>query len=56
MLAGAEEKPGRVKFVRLAAPEFVQVEAVSVILEERKSEPRYAGTMYPASDVRRILQ
>lgn len=47
----AKEKPGTVQYVRFGPPNFNMPEAYSVMLDDRRDKPGYAGTMYPASDV-----
>lgn len=51
----ANGKSGRVAFIRYAPPDFSQVDAVSVILDERKHDPRYKGSIFPAEQVQKEL-
>jgi hypothetical protein len=43
--------PGRVVYQRMAPPSYSEPAAVSVRLDSKESEPRYAGTIFPAADV-----
>lgn len=43
--------PGTVGFVRMAPPNYSQPEAVSVILNSKRNNPNYKGTMYSANVV-----
>jgi len=42
---------GTVAYQRMAAPAFSTPEAVSVVLDARRHDPRYTGTIFPAGDV-----
>ena len=44
-------QPGRVVYVRLAPPDFVEPAAVSVELTARLGVPGYVGTVFPAARV-----
>lgn len=44
-------KPGTVAYVRYAPPTYFELAAVSVIMDERKGSPAYAGTLFPANVV-----
>ncbi len=56
VLAGAEAKPGAVNYVRFAPPDFRELAAVSVILDERQGDAGYEGTIFDAAQVRPLLQ
>ncbi len=43
--------PGRVAYVRMAPPTYSTPEAVSVVLDARRGDPRYTGSIFSASDV-----
>lgn len=46
--------PGTVGYVRLAAPQYYYVEAVSVLLGRKTGTPNYAGSMYGVEQISRI--
>lgn len=46
--------PGGVAYVRMAAPNYATPEAVSVVLDARRADPNYSGTIFPAADVRPV--
>lgn len=43
--------PGRVAYVRMAAPDYTQVQAVAVVLDSEQTNPTYTGTIFAATDV-----
>jgi hypothetical protein len=45
-------KTGTVASRRMGPPDYAQVEAYSVVLDERINRPGYAGTMFKAADVK----
>lgn len=45
---------GTVKYVRMGAPSYSQVEAVSVLLD-CIARPEYSGTIFPAAEVEEII-
>lgn len=45
---------GTVVYVRMGAPTFAQVEAVSVILDAKRDRPNYTGTILPVAVVRPV--
>lgn len=42
---------GKVGYVRMRAPEYSVPEAVSVVLDNRKDDPAYKGTVFPAEEI-----
>jgi hypothetical protein len=42
---------GKVEWVRMAGPDYLVPQAVSVRLDSKKDHPTYTGTVFPASDV-----
>lgn len=46
---------GRVGYLRMAPPDYRAIEAVSVVLDDRRHLPGYRGTIFAASDVRAAL-
>lgn len=42
---------GKVAHVRMAPPDYAQVQAVSVVLHARAHECCYAGTMFQVGDI-----
>jgi len=42
---------GTVAYQRMAPPAFSTPEAISVVLDSRRHDPRYTGTIFPAADV-----
>lgn len=42
---------GTVAYVRMGPPDFATVHAVSVVLDSRRPDPRYTGTILPAEHV-----
>lgn len=45
--------PGSVVYIRMAPPNFSDVEAVSVYLDARRARPDYVGTMFLPSEITR---
>jgi hypothetical protein len=43
--------PGSVAYIRLNAYDRHSVDAVSVVLDSRRAEPGYVGTIYRVTDV-----
>ena len=43
--------PGTVAYQRLAAPDYREAEAVSVVLDAKRQQPGYVGTIFPAAAV-----
>lgn len=43
--------PGRVAYVRMAPPSYAEIAAVSVVLDEHRGRPGYAGTIFDVSAV-----
>ena len=43
---------GTVAYVRMAAPDYMQPEAYSIVLDARRHQPHYAGTIVAAAHVR----
>ena len=46
--------PGGVAYQRMAAPDYREAEAVSVVLDARRTDIHYAGTIFRAGDVRPV--
>jgi hypothetical protein len=46
--------PGRVEYIRMSPPEYTQLAAVCVILDQRRLERDYRGTIYLPELVREI--
>lgn len=44
--------PGKISHWRYGAPDYLRIEAYSVILDKRKNDFGYSGTMFPAKDVK----
>jgi len=44
---------GRVAYVRLRPPDFREVDAVSVVLDSRRHDLSYAGTIFAADGIRK---
>ena len=44
-------QPGRVAYVRLAPPDFIEPRSVSVALTSKLGVPGYTGTIFPADRV-----
>lgn len=42
---------GQVAYQRLAPPDYLDAEAVSVYLDQKTNQPGYAGTIFSAKDV-----
>jgi hypothetical protein len=42
---------GTVAYVRMSPPDFRTIAAVSVVLDSRRADPRYTGTIVPANQV-----
>ena len=42
---------GRVAYVRFAPPKYIKPEAYSVVLDSRRTDPNYTGTMFMAERV-----
>jgi len=51
VLYGGQLLPGSVNYVRLAPPAFAEPEVYSVLLDERLTEPGYAGSIFKAAQV-----
>lgn len=45
-------EPGTINYRRMAPPDFKRVEAYSVILDSKKDDPGYAGTIRLAESVK----
>ena len=41
--------PGSVAYQRMAAPDYAEVAAVSVVLDSEQTRAGYTGTVFPAS-------
>lgn len=46
--------PGAVVYKRMAPPTYSEVESYSVVLDARKDQPNYHGTIFQASQVQSI--
>lgn len=44
--------PGKVAWVRMAGPDYLIPQAVSVMLDSKKNHITYTGTVFPAGDIR----
>jgi hypothetical protein len=42
---------GKVLYVRMAPPSYSEVASVSVILESKKNDPKYTGSIFSAQDI-----
>jgi len=51
----ANGQPGTVAYVRLAPPTYREPAAVSVVLDARRDQPGYCGTIFPAGQVEPLL-
>lgn len=45
--------PGTVVYVRFGGPRYVEVEAISVLLDSRRGQAGYSGTLFRPEEVRR---
>ena len=44
--------PGTVAYVRMASPDYTTVDAVSVVLDSKRTRPGYSGTIVAPADLR----
>jgi hypothetical protein len=42
---------GRIVYQRMAPPDYREAEAVSVLLDSKQNNPKYAGTIFAAAEV-----
>lgn len=47
----AKGQPGTVAYQRMAPPDYVHALTVSVVLDSKRSQPGYRGTVFLAVDV-----